>query len=71
LEIVFILLVAGCGLVVALTIGAVILLKMGLLAKYALKPERPEDKLGDYGLEESREVRGEAEQTQGEQNGSD
>ncbi len=66
MEIIFALLVAGCGLIVALTIGAVVLLKMGVLAKYALKPERPEDKLGDYGLEESREVSVEADQAQGE-----
>jgi hypothetical protein len=43
-EVIFILLVAGCGLTVALT-------------HYAFKPERPEDKLGDYGLEESHEAR--------------
>jgi len=66
LDIVFALLVAGCGLAVALTIGAVVLLKMGVLAKYALRPGRPEDKLGDYGLEESREVGEGTQQTQGE-----
>jgi hypothetical protein len=68
---VFTLLAAGCCLVVALTIGAVVLLKLGVVAKYALKPERPEDKLGDYGLEESHEATEETEQAQGEQNGSD
>ena len=62
MESLFALLVAGCGLAVALTIGAVVLLKMGVLTKYALKPERPEDKLGDYGLDESREVGDEAKQ---------
>ena len=56
MESLFALLVAGCGLAVALTIGAVVLLKLGVLAKYALEPERPEDKLGDYSLEESREI---------------
>jgi len=66
LDIVFVLLVAGCGLAVALTIGAVVLLKMGVLAKYTLRPERPEDKLGDHGLEESREVGEGTQQTQGE-----
>ncbi len=33
------LLVAGCCLTVALTIGAVVLLKLGVIARYALKPE--------------------------------
>jgi len=70
-EILIVLLVAGCGLAVALTIGAVVLLKLGVLTGYALKPERPEDRLGDYGLEGSREVKDGAEQTQGEQSGSD
>jgi hypothetical protein len=56
-EVIFILLVAGCGLTVALTIGAVVLLKLGVITHYAFKPERPEDKLGDYGLEESHEAR--------------
>lgn len=71
MDILFILLVGGCGLAVALAIGAIVLLKLGVLAKYALQPERPEDKLGDYGLEGSREVSMGTEQAQGEQNGSD
>jgi len=70
-EIIFVLLVAGCCLTVALTIGAVVLLKLGVTAKYALQPERPEDKLGDYRLEESREVEDGVKQAQGEQSGSD
>ncbi len=56
MEIILILLAAGCGLVVALAIGAIVLLKLGVFAKYALQPERPEDRLGDYGLEASHEV---------------
>jgi len=64
-------LLAGCCLAVALIVGVVTLLKLGVVAKYALKPERPEDKLGDYGLEESHEAREGIEQAQGEQNGSD
>ena len=56
MEPILILLVAGCGLAVALAIGAVVLLKLGVITHYALKPERPEDKLGDYTLEESHEV---------------
>ena len=71
MEIVFALLVGGCGLAVALTIGAVVLLKMGVLTKYAIEPERPEDKLGDYGLDSSREVGDGAKQVQGESSGSD
>ncbi|MBN1136981.1 MAG: hypothetical protein JXM73_10360 [Anaerolineae bacterium] len=71
MDILFILLVGGCGLAVALAIGAIVLLKLGVLAKYALQPERPEDKLGDYGLEGSRKVSMGTEQAQGEQNGSD
>ena len=71
METILILLAAGCGLIVALTIGAVVLLKLGVLTRYALQPERPEDKLGDYGLEESHEVGEGAQQVQGEQNGSD
>ena len=66
MESLFALLVAGCGLAVALTIGAVVLLKIGVLSKYALQPERPEDKLGDHGLEESREVGKGTQQTQGD-----
>ena len=65
MEIIFTLLAGGCGLAVALTIGAVVLLKLGVLAKYALEPERPEDKLGDYSLEESREIQ-DGTQIQGE-----
>jgi hypothetical protein len=63
LDLILILLAAGCGLIVALTVGAVVLLKLGVLAKYALQPERPEDKLGDYGLEESHEVEDRTQQT--------
>ena len=63
METILILLAAGCGLVVALTIGAVVLLKLGVLTRYALRPERPEDKLGDYGLEESHEVVDRTQQT--------
>jgi len=70
LDIIFILLAAGCGLVVALTIGALVLLKLGVLAKYALRPERPEDKLGYHGLEASREVGEGTQQIQGERHGS-
>jgi len=44
-------------LVVALAIGAVVLLKLGVVAHYLAKPENPQDELGDYDLNESREVR--------------
>ncbi len=68
---IFILLVAGFGLVVALPIGARALLRLGVRIRYALKPERPEDKLGDYGLDRSHEVEKGTIQAQGEQSGSD
>jgi hypothetical protein len=49
------LLVAGSILIVAVVVGLLILVKLGVIAQYALKPEDPVDKLGDYGLDESHE----------------
>ena len=63
---IFILLVAGFGLIVAFPIGARALLRLGVRISYGLKPERPEDKLGDYGLEKSHQVGEGIQQTRGE-----
>jgi len=49
------LLVAGSILIVAIVVGLLVLIKLGVIAHYALKPEDPVDKLGDYGLDESHE----------------
>ena len=66
MELILALLVGGCGLVIALTIGALVLLKLGVITKYALQPEHSEDGHGDYGLEESHEVGEGIQQTEGE-----
>jgi hypothetical protein len=44
------------GLVVLLLlgIGAIVLVKLGVIAQYAVKDEPPEE--GDFGLDQSREV---------------
>jgi hypothetical protein len=54
------LLVAGSILIVAVVVGLLVLVKLGVIAQYALKPEDPVDKLGDYGLDESHETEGKA-----------
>lgn len=68
---IFILLLAGWGLIVALPIGARALLRLGVRIRYGLKPDLPGDKLGDYGLDQSYEVEKGTQQAQGEQSGSD
>ena len=42
------------ALLVALGIGVIVLLKLGILARYALKEETPDQ--GDYGLDQSQEA---------------
>ncbi len=49
-----ILALSALALVIALALGAFILLKLGVIAHYALKDEPPEE--GDYGLDQSHEV---------------
>ena len=44
----------GIGLILALGAGALVLLKLGVFAKYAVKDE-PEDH-GEYGLDQSQEA---------------
>lgn len=48
-----ILILAGLALVV-LGVGWLALVKLGVIVHYATKPDRPEDKTGDYGLDQSR-----------------
>jgi hypothetical protein len=50
----FVLLLVGGGLLLALGAGAVVLIKLGVLARYAVKEETPDE--GTYGLDESRDV---------------
>jgi hypothetical protein len=45
----------GIGLLLALGAGIVVLVKLGVIAKYALKDEPPEG--GEYGLDQSREAK--------------
>jgi hypothetical protein len=47
--------VAALVLIGVLGAGVLILIKLGVLTHYALKPERPEGELGDYQIEASRE----------------
>lgn len=49
------LLVAGSILIVAVVVSWLVLVKLGVRVHYALKPEHPADKLGDYSLDASRE----------------
>lgn len=44
----------GLGLLGALGVGALVLVKLGVFARYALKEEPPD--LGDYDLDQSREA---------------
>jgi hypothetical protein len=44
---------AGLALLAALAIGLVTLVKLGVLTRYALKEDVPDQ--GDYGLDQSRE----------------
>jgi hypothetical protein len=54
MSIVWGLLLAAVVLVVLLGIGALILLKLGVIAHYAVKDESAQE--GDYGLDQSHEV---------------
>jgi hypothetical protein len=51
---IWILLLAGGGLLGALLVGLVVLVKLGVLANYATRTEEPDR--GDYSLDDSREV---------------
>jgi hypothetical protein len=50
-----IVLMLGLVLLMLLAAGAVLLIKLGVIARYALTPDRPADRLGEYSLEDSRE----------------
>jgi hypothetical protein len=45
----------GLGLLAALGVGAVVLLKLGVIAQYAFKEEPPND--GSYSLDQSHEAK--------------
>lgn len=54
LGILIVLCLGGLGLLAALGVGALVLIKLGVIAKYALKEEPPD--LADYDLDQSREA---------------
>ena len=54
-SILIILVVAALILAAALGVGVIVLIKMGVIAKYAFK-EEPQDQ-GDYEIDQSREVK--------------
>jgi hypothetical protein len=46
--------VGGLVLLLVLGVGAIVLVKLGVIAQYAIKDEPAEE--GDFGLDQSREV---------------
>jgi uncharacterized protein YneF (UPF0154 family) len=52
-SVLWIILLAGLGLLALLAVGILVLIKLGVIASYALKEEPPEG--GVYSLDQSRE----------------
>jgi hypothetical protein len=57
MAVIWIVLLVGLILLALLGVGVLVLVKIGVIASYAVKEESPEG--GDYGLDQSREPSGE------------